>query len=310
MNRRVAVIDIGSNSIKSLVAACTGDGRTLEVLHENTLPVRISTGLSPEHPDLSPEAFVAGVKAVESLVSGCRAYGPLEGTVIVATSAVRRARNGGDFFAAIERRTGIGPRLLSGDEEAEGIARGVLTDPALRHLGGSLSIFDLGGGSLELIRCHQTHLVFRTSLPLGAVRLTEAFLDHAEVPLTPRIVAAMDQHIHTVLTDAAASLTPPLVGCGGGLSAVRSLSTEGAAFIDANALISLETISGLKRQLMELPASARENLPGMPTGRADILPAALLVFEKILALAGTSEVHHSLRNLRFGLAAELLDLAR
>jgi exopolyphosphatase/guanosine-5'-triphosphate,3'-diphosphate pyrophosphatase len=119
----VAVIDIGSNSIKVLVADRAADG-ALVALKYKTLDARISAGISRENPVLSPEGIERGVSAVTELVQDAAAFQPAR-LALVATSAVRDARNGAEFVSAILRATGHQVRVLEGEEEANLIGRGL-----------------------------------------------------------------------------------------------------------------------------------------------------------------------------------------
>ena len=129
----VAVIDIGSNSIKSLVAARRAGG-ALEALHARTIDARISAGISRAAPVLSAEGMARGVAAIGELLAETAAYAPGR-TVLVATSAVRDARNREEFRDLVRTATGQEIRILSGDEESMNlIGRGLTQDPALAGL--------------------------------------------------------------------------------------------------------------------------------------------------------------------------------
>jgi exopolyphosphatase/guanosine-5'-triphosphate,3'-diphosphate pyrophosphatase len=309
LNSVAAVIDIGSNSIKALVAGRGPDPFTLRKVFEQTLEVRISTGIGGNPPMLTPAGIDSGIRAVGQLWRACREFAPPEAFRIVATSAVRSCANGNLFTDGIARTTGIQPMVLSGQEEAEAIAIGVLTDPGIRQRMETFTVFDLGGGSLELIRFKDHAVRNRTSLPLGAVRLTERFLADATVPVPPGEQQAMERHIDESLRQAGVCLHPPLVGCGGGLAALRAIHQQRQELpdiADQALVLPREALTSLEAEVVALPLAERMALPGMPPGRADILPAALTVFRMLLDWAGADVIHHSFHNLRYGLAFELL----
>jgi exopolyphosphatase/guanosine-5'-triphosphate,3'-diphosphate pyrophosphatase len=183
MKPRVAVIDVGSNSIKALVAETDGQPFGLKPVYEECLEVRISHGISGDPPLLRPDRIEAGVEAVEKLWRDCQANGPLQDILVVATSAVRTAANGHLFMEAVAAVTGTDPITLTGPEEADGIACGVRTDHLIEERLDDFTVFDLGGGSLELIRFEHHGVTDRTSLPLGSVRLTEAFFSDPSQPI-------------------------------------------------------------------------------------------------------------------------------
>src|SRR5262245_20227704 len=169
----VAVIDIGSNSIKILVAVRT-DGGNVHPLHIRTIDARISAGISQATPRLSDEGMARGLSAVQALLEDAMRFNATS-TILVATSAVRDAANGADFCDRIKKATHHPIRILSGDEEANLIGRGLVADPALRGLR-DFYVFDLGGGSLECLAFLNRTIEQAVSLQLGCVRLTERFV--------------------------------------------------------------------------------------------------------------------------------------
>jgi exopolyphosphatase/guanosine-5'-triphosphate,3'-diphosphate pyrophosphatase len=173
----VAVIDIGSNSIKSLVAK---RGNPIEVIHQGLHETRISSGISQTRPALTEAAMQAGTESVARLYQDTRQW-PCQATAIVATSAVRDAANRANFAERIRQATGHPLTILSGEHEAQLIGRGLSADPAL-HGFDAFSHLDLGGGSLECINYRDGELTQAISLQLGAVRLTEQLIDAPHQP--------------------------------------------------------------------------------------------------------------------------------
>ena len=124
----VAVIDIGSNSIKVLVAARSVAGG-ITALTTRTIDARISAGISKADPRLTEEGIARGLDAIGALLKDAAAFSPAT-TILVATSAVRDAKNGADFRLRVLAATGLTIRILTGDEEAHLIGRGLTCDPA------------------------------------------------------------------------------------------------------------------------------------------------------------------------------------
>jgi exopolyphosphatase/guanosine-5'-triphosphate,3'-diphosphate pyrophosphatase len=308
MKPRVAVIDVGSNSIKALVAESGAGPFDLHPLFERTLEVRISQGIGGEPPMLHIDRIEAGVEAVRDLWKACTQHGPLKAFTIVATSAVRSAGNGHLFTDAVTSITGLTPRVLSGAEEADGIAMGVRTDPEIEDNLNDFTVFDLGGGSLELIRFEHHGVTDRTSLPLGAVRLTEQFIRNPENPIPVPEQEALRRHVRTQIEATGIPITPPLVGCSGGLAALRRIiaARMGVGVDEAPAYMSWELIKSISHEIRSMDIIRRIAIPGMPERRADIFPAAMLVFEELLELGSAEGILHSTHNLRYGLALRLL----
>lgn len=309
MKKRAAVIDIGSNSIKALVVERGAGPFALEVLYEETLEVRISHGIGGDQPRLRPDRMEAGIEAVRKLWENCQEHEPLAGMRIVATSAVRSAENGPEFTAALESVTGIRPEVLTGNEEADAIAIGVRTDPGLGANFTDFTVFDLGGGSLELIRFEAGKVTACASLPLGSVRLTEQFLEDPEQALSEEQETAVADHLRKVINASGIPVKAPLIGCGGGIAAVRRMLAaktgrtmpRHAVFLERSFLDALET------EAAGDDLQARLAIPGMPPERADIFPAAFITFMVLIELAGAGGIHQSLHNLRYGLAFRMLE---
>jgi exopolyphosphatase/guanosine-5'-triphosphate,3'-diphosphate pyrophosphatase len=308
MKPRVAVIDVGSNSIKALVAESNGGTFGLRSVYEETLEVRISHGIGGNPPMLQPERIEAGMEAVQHLWRVCQHHGPLQDVLIVATSAVRSAANGHVFMEAVNAVTGADPITLTGAEEADGIAYGVRTDPGIENTLDDFTVFDLGGGSLELIRFEHHGVTDRTSLPLGSVRLTEQFISDSSqaVPSHERdaLVAFVTEHI----TSTGFVITSPLVGCSGGLSALVKVLSErkGTVMRKGRPVFSRSLMDRLTRTILAQDLTGRIKESGLPPRRADIFPAALLTFQAIMDLSGADEIIHSYHNLRYGMAWRML----
>ena len=172
-NVAVAIIDIGSNSIKLLVATRSAGGHVTALTHR-TIDARISAGISRAAPRLSEDGMSRGVEAVHTLLADAAPFAPAH-FVLVATSAVRDAHNGADFIARVRALTGHTIRILTGDQEANLIGRGLTCDPALTTLR-DFYVFDLGGGSLECLAFRDRQIAQAVSLQLGCVRLTDKFV--------------------------------------------------------------------------------------------------------------------------------------
>ena len=303
-----AVIDIGSNSIKALVAT-RGGNKVIEALEHRTLDTRIGSGLNAEVPRLSEAGMTAGTAAVAELAAMCRAHGPAQITV-VATSAVRDAINGAEFARRIGDATGLTLRILSGEEEARFIGRGLICDPALAHWR-DFHVFDLGGGSLECLSFRNREPVRAISLPLGCVRLTEKLVANPALPLAAREDAAIRDFVKRALGDAGLDFSPagtPAVFCGGTVTTTRAISAESQhiALEASPSRVPVELLASLLKRLGDLPLEARQQVPGLPKRRADVMPTALATVLALAEFGGFDAFQHSFFNLRWGVASEAL----
>jgi exopolyphosphatase / guanosine-5'-triphosphate,3'-diphosphate pyrophosphatase len=309
-NPRVAVIDIGSNSIKILVATRAADG-SVAPLRVRTLDARISAGLGGAAPRLGEEGMQRGIDAVRTLLADAAEFAPAH-VVLVATSAVRDAANGDEFRRRVHDATGHEIRILSGDEEANLIGRGLTCDPALRGLR-DFYVFDLGGGSLECLAFRERRIDQAISLPLGCVRLTERFVPDLAVPFPAASAEAVQHHVRSSLVGSGFrfSLSPGsvAVGTGGTVSTVRAIlgARRGVAFEQTDPLVTVAELRELLGWLGSLPLAARQQIPGLPPARADVFPAALATFIALAELGGFASFQNSLYNLRYGIAAQALE---
>jgi exopolyphosphatase/guanosine-5'-triphosphate,3'-diphosphate pyrophosphatase len=303
----LAVIDIGSNSIKLLVAEPRKlGGLELRVLFQEALEARISEGLGQERSQLSEKGMAAGVAAIKHLVELARPYAPAHWRV-VATSAVRDAANRADFIARVQAVTGTPLEILSGDDEARLIARGIQTDPSL---GGAreFCIADLGGGSLECVRYEKAAIAQAVSLQLGAVRLTEKFVARPRSPFTDAARAAVAGETLRQLTASGFQFLPGglLVGTGGAFTVARAILAYRHGFTAKEtwpAELARADLAALLDEIAPLTVEERVKIPRLTPVRADIMPAALTTILTLMDFAHVGRVVHSFHNLRFGVAA-------
>jgi exopolyphosphatase/guanosine-5'-triphosphate,3'-diphosphate pyrophosphatase len=313
----VAVIDVGSNSIKLLVARAgerPSAGRPpqrIETLFSETIETRISGGISRDLPSLSDAAITAGTATIAELHRMALNYQPAQ-TAVVATSAVRDAINGDDFVQSVFEATGLQIRTLSGSEEATLIGRGLACDPAIRGMKHFIQT-DIGGGSLELIRFESGEIQQAISLQLGAVRLSERFIQDKEAPVSAESEADIRAYVREQLSASGFNFSPrdlPLIATGGAYTVSRAVlaAQAGSDIARSSPHLKRTTLDALKEKLAPLPLHERLAIPHLPAARADIIPTALITIDALLDYAGRDQLTHSFYNLRYGIAADLLKL--
>jgi exopolyphosphatase/guanosine-5'-triphosphate,3'-diphosphate pyrophosphatase len=306
---RAAVLDVGSNSIKLLVADRRPDGRLVEV-RSQTLEVRISAGIGSGKPRLGPEGIQRGVAAIANLASEARGLGA-ERIEAVATSAVRDAANGGEFRDRVREASGLDLRILTGADEARLIGAGLTTDPALQGLG-DFRVFDLGGGSLECLSFRDGAVEDAASLPLGCVRLTEMFVADPSLPFGEASAREIGRHVAAVLGGSGFPLPVPqgtaVIGTGGTLTTVRAMAAaqRHETLERGDPLIGVPLLLEMLARTGPLGLPERKRIPGLPPSRADVLPTALATLLALADLGRFGAFQHSLRNLRWGVAREIL----
>jgi exopolyphosphatase / guanosine-5'-triphosphate,3'-diphosphate pyrophosphatase len=295
---RYAVLDLGSNSIKCVMAETRA--QRVRILHEESIGTRLAEHLI-DTCELRPEAIartLAALRLIRAKADELR----IENFRAVATSAVRDSRNRREFLRAAKEVLGFPVRLLSGTEEAETIFAGVTADPHWR--GKDVFIHDIGGGSAEWVQGRHGKLEKRISLPLGAVRLRERFLH--EYPVAPDTAALLVETIRGQIAHPLAhySLGPRrLVGTGGTITCLVAIHKKLAHFdphqID-HASLTLEQVSSLLRSFTGRTLEQLRALPGLPPKRADLIIPGTAVLLATMEQLGARRVHVSVRGLRYG----------
>jgi exopolyphosphatase/guanosine-5'-triphosphate,3'-diphosphate pyrophosphatase len=296
---RYAAFDIGSNSIKCVMAE-TG-GRSVRILHEESISTRLAEHLI-DTCELRPEAIARTLEALRKLRARATELG-IEHFRAVATSAVRDSRNRREFLKAAREVLGFRVMLLSGPEEAEIIFSGVTADSHWR--GRDVFILDIGGGSAEWVQGRHGKMERRISLPLGAVRLRERFLH--TYPVVPDTAALLVETIRGQIAHplGAYSLgtTRRLVGTGGTITCLMAIHKKLAEFdpqkID-HASLTLTQIRGLLQSFTGRTLDQLRALPGLPPKRADLIIPGTAVVLATMELLGATRLYVSIRGLRYG----------
>ncbi|MDD4932433.1 MAG: exopolyphosphatase [Methylacidiphilaceae bacterium] len=300
---RYAAFDIGSNSIKFLVAEW--DGADLRTLDHRSSTTRLVEGVLATG-ELAEDA----VERTETVLRGLREAADqwqADRRIAAATSAVRDSRNRKQFLKRISGLLDCPVLLLSGEEEAEITFRGVASDPFLQHRG--LLITEVGGGSSQWTQGKGDAVEARLSLPLGCIRVRDRFV--SGYPLGGRCLASMLLTLEKQLKGALHGFSArnrALIAVGGTATALAALVQELARFDVEKIHLFSVSADELQRILEELSRSelARlQALPGVPAKRADIfLPGVAVLFSTLAAL-GVDRLTVSVRGLRHGLVERL-----
>jgi exopolyphosphatase/guanosine-5'-triphosphate,3'-diphosphate pyrophosphatase len=319
---RRAVIDVGTNSVKLLVADVAG--REVRPVSEQSKQTRLGHGFYETH-RLRPEAIAATATAVASFVAQA-GEAQAASIRVFATSAAREAVNREELTAAVERASGLRVEVISGEQEADWGFQGVTSDPELAQA--PLLLMDVGGGSSQFILGRDGGKHARYSFPLGSVRLLETF--PCSDPPTPAELAACRQWLRgflqkevrpklkqamgdsesglkadqSLLTSAAtgAGGEVQLVGVGGTATILGCMEARLETFdrdrIEATRL-SAERVSWHLEQLWSLPLEARKETVGLPKNRADVILMGVAIYQAVMEEFGFRELRISTRGLRF-----------
>ncbi len=305
--RRIAAIDVGSNSVRQIVADVSPEG-TITVVDEMKAAPRLGADLD-QTGVLGKHAMQAAAEAIGRMATLARQLGASR-VDAVATSAVRDAANASEFVARVRQEARITLRIIDGQEEAR-----LSYFSALAHfdLGqGRTVVMDIGGGSLELALAADGVLDNLVSLPFGALRSTERYL--REGGTTRKAIIRLRRDVRRELRD----ILPrrdwrgaQLIGSGGTFTnlAGMHLSRRGivtARNVHATAVPRVD-VEHILDALALMPADERRTVPGLNPERADIIVAGLAVAAEVIARVEAKEVTVSRYGIREGL---LLQAAR
>jgi exopolyphosphatase / guanosine-5'-triphosphate,3'-diphosphate pyrophosphatase len=301
---RRAVIDVGTNSIKLLVADVRG--RDVQPVHEESRQTRLGKGFY-ESNRLQPEAVAYTTEAVWEFAEIAREKGA-DSIRVIATSAARDAVNPADLTVSIERATSLKTEIISGAREADWAFQGVATDVDLA--GQPLLLLDVGGGSTEFILGHGAKKDFARSYPLGTVRLMEKF-PHSDPPAKAEFNACREWVKNFLHDEVRPQLAPALknmagdirlVGTGGTTSILARLEKKLDRFDREKierTVLSLERLVAHRKNLWKLPLAERKEIVGLPKMRADVILTGALIYETVMEEFGFKELRVSTRGLRF-----------
>ena len=298
---RVAVIDIGTNSARLLIAGVSG-GRVVEIERRSTV-TRLGRGVDLTG-RLSAEAVEAACEAIADYVALYREMG-VDSVEAIATSAVRDAANGSAFVAELRERFALSARVLDGEEEARLTYLGATSGrpPAEPTL-----VVDIGGGSTELIVGTGNEISFHTSLQAGVVRHTERHL-----PSDPPTAAELEALAADVrgLIEAALSAHRPAPQAHSGI-AVAGTPTSLAAIemklvpYDPDRVhghrLPLRSIQRMLSQLASAPLATRVEIAGLHPDRAPTIVAGVVILVETMRAFGLEEIEVSEHDILYGTA--------
>jgi exopolyphosphatase / guanosine-5'-triphosphate,3'-diphosphate pyrophosphatase len=299
---RFAAIDIGTNTVLLLVVE-RRDGE-LSPLVEHAHVTRLGQGVDRSR-RLAPEAVertlaVLGDHARELASLGVTALD------VVGTSALRDAEGAADFVERARALLGVAPRVIGGDEEARLSFGGALSGLPLTP---PCTVFDVGGGSTELIVGDGGAAPSGTSVDVGSVRLTERWLAHD--PPTDEELNHAREDAHRLLTAAALpARRGPLVGVAGTVTTLAALHAGLDPYDPARvhgSELALDDVRAWIERLARETTARRSGRPGLDPKRADVIVAGAIVVEAVLETLGADRLVVSDRGVRWGLVRQLTE---
>lgn len=307
---RVAVVDIGTNSTRLLVADVDGAAGQLVEVERRSVVTRLGDGVDASG-SLSRAAIERTVAAVTAYAQRIAAL-DCQANLAVLTSAVRDAANGGAFSARV-RALGLDAQILSGEQEAQLMFLGAMTgrEPAAEPT----VVIDVGGGSTEFVIGEGRRASFHTSIQAGVVRMSERHI-HDDPP-RPSELQALARDVR----DAFAKGLPAEVRVSAGAAIAVAGTATSAASIDQSLdpydpakvdgyRLPLQTIQALRVRLAGMDEAARRQVVGLHPDRAPTIIAGMILLEQAFAAFGLNEVEVSEHDILHGGALRLAGAAK
>jgi exopolyphosphatase/guanosine-5'-triphosphate,3'-diphosphate pyrophosphatase len=295
---RVAVIDVGTNSARLLVAEVAG-GEVRRVERRSTV-TRLGRGVDLSG-RLSAEAIEDACDVIGGYLDLVRELG-VEQVEAIATSAVRDAQNGGAFVAELRERFALTARVLDGEEEARLTYLGASSEEEPRV---PTLVIDIGGGSTELIIGREEEISFHTSLQAGVVRHSERHI--ASDPPTAAELEGLAADVRGLIEAATTEAPDPEAGI-----AVAGTPTSLAAIdlelepYDAERvhghLLGLRSIQRMLSRLASVPLAERARIPGLHPDRAPTIVAGVVILVESMRAFGLEEITVSEHDILYGAA--------
>lgn len=308
-----AAIDIGSNSVRLKISRLQS-GRLKEI-HEDREVTRLGEGVFSSGL-LSPESMTETVRVLRRFHRAMQECGT-DSVKVVATAALRDARNSRAFLEWVRSTTGWTIEIISGLEEARLIHLGIVS--AGRVGAGSILLVDLGGGSCELTLSRGGQLRDTVSLPLGAVRLTGEFLQHDPPRKSEmkRLQEFVVREINRVRERIQSARVSSVIATSGTAAALASAASRMAKRRMAkrrmakprkrtpSTYATCEMISALFKQLSRQTLEQRKKVPGIGPRRAEIICAGAAVYAELLDRCHLAGFRYSDLGLRDGILAQM-----
>lgn len=295
---KIAIIDLGSNSLR-LVLVDILEGGYFSVVDELKETVRLAQDMELDG-FLQPARVAQTIKTLKMFRRLCDAN-HVERIYAYATAAVRKAKNQRGFLDEVQATTGIKLRVLDSGEEAQLVYQGVINSMDIpRGL-----IVDIGGGSMQLVYYNRKSLLEHTTLPVGAVVLTDMFKQEnvSAAERAEKIERYVTQQLDTVPWLKELAPDTRLIGVGGSFRNVGKISRMLKKYpldMAHNYVVPKNEFEGIYNNIKPLDLDKTMKIKGLSSVRADIFPAALSAMKAIVDFCAFEEITVSGSGLREG----------
>jgi exopolyphosphatase / guanosine-5'-triphosphate,3'-diphosphate pyrophosphatase len=297
-----AAVDIGSNSVRLKIARLQA-GR-LRSLHEDREVTRLGEGVFRSG-FLTPESMAETVKVLRRFHRAAQQI-VADSVRVVATSALRDARNSQAFLEWVRSATGWRVEIISGVEEARLIHLGLVSSPRIDS--SPTLMIDLGGGSCELTVSQGGHIRDAVSLPLGAVRLTDEFLRHdpSRKGELKRLRGFVTREVNRVAARIAVARVKNVIATSGTAAALAAVAAHLRRGSNGRRpVVSRAEMNRIAKRLARLPVAERRKIEGIGPRRAEIIVAGATVYHELLERLHLKSFRYSPLGLRDGILAQM-----
>ena len=302
----VAVVDIGSNSTRLLIAELDDDRITRELVRHSEV-TRLGAGVDADG-RLRDDAMARVYATLDGYKAEIDEHG-VQTAVAVLTSAVRDSVNGEQFATTVRDRYGLEPHVLSGDQEAELTFMGATSERDAGDRTPTL-VLDIGGGSTEMIIGSRSEVGFHVSTQAGVVRQTERHL-HADPPEQAEMDALVAD-VHQILEDNVPADQRDGVGHGIAVAGTATSLAAIAQHLDPydpervhGYVLSADECERILGELAAMTLEERRHVAGLHPDRAPTIVAGVLIFREVLRLFGLWQIEISEHDILRGAALAL-----
>jgi exopolyphosphatase/guanosine-5'-triphosphate,3'-diphosphate pyrophosphatase len=299
---RVAVVDMGTNSTRLLVAD-VDDGRVEEIERRSTV-TRLGRGVDTTQ-QLATEAIDDVAKAVGEYIEIYESLKP-DAVSVLATSAVRDAENSGAFIAELRERFALNARILTGDEEARLTYLGAV---AGRAAADGTMVVDIGGGSTEIVVGSGHDVTFHTSLQVGTVRHSERHI-RGDPPAAPELEALAEDVRKLIFAELAAAEFFNIgigIAVAGTPTSLAAIEQELDPYDPAKVHGYVLTLDGIQHMYSMLSGKSLEErlkVTGLHPGRAPTIVAGVVILIQVMRAFGLQRIEVSEHDILHGAALE------
>lgn len=306
---RIAIIDLGTNTFNLLVAEIAAN-HSYKIIFNTKIAVKLGEGGINTN-IITPAPFQRGVDAMQQHLKTAEKYNATR-IFAFATSAVRSAKNGNDFVAAIKKQTGIEVTIISGEKEAELIYGGVRQ--ALDIGIEKALVMDIGGGSTEFILANNNHIFWKSSFNLGVARLLEKF--STSDPITSTEILAITNYLHQQLLPLHEAVkkypVKELIGSSGSFDTFAEIiSFKKNTALDLSKqteyAYDLADFEEIYEELIASTKQQRMQTPGIIEMRVDMIVVAAVFTNYVLKNYRLSSMKLSTYALKEGVIAEMIN---